>query len=258
MIPLNRIKYSTKAFGIHISISVVMAFFLWVLIEKFLYPYPYSHLLGGSKLFLLLVCADVICGPILTAIVVNPKKSRKEIWFDIFIVVLIQVGALAYGVHSAYLARPIAVVYEVDRFVAISEAQLKDSKINLVSKEFQEFRLNGPIFVGVRKPINKEEKNENMTLSISGVEPSARPSWWQSYELSRSEVISRMHPVNELIEILPENQLMKLKKDISKLGVSAPKLYYLPLVSFLKLDDYIVILDENANVVGYSAVNGWL
>lgn len=258
MISLNRVKYSSKAFGIHISISVVMALFLWLLFEKFLYPYPYSHLMGGGKLFFLLVCADVICGPILTAIVVNPEKSKKEVWCDIFIIVLIQLGALAYGVHSAYLARPIAVVYEVDRFVAISKAQLQDSKIDLVSKGFQEFRLQGPIFVGIRKPINKEEKNENMELSISGVEPSARPSWWQSYELSRFEVISRMHPVDGLVGRLPDNQLMRLKKDISRLGVSVSKLYYLPLVSFLKLDDCIIILDENANVVGYSPINGWL
>ena len=46
----------------------------------------------------------------------NPGKSRKEIVFDLITIAVIQLGALAYGVHTTYSQRPVAIIL-IDEFV---------------------------------------------------------------------------------------------------------------------------------------------
>ncbi|MFV1992657.1 MAG: hypothetical protein ACC635_02040 [Acidiferrobacterales bacterium] len=54
---------------------------------------------------------DVVLGPLLTFIVFNYKKPRNKIIFDLSIIVVIQIGALIWGVNAIYNGRPVVIVY---------------------------------------------------------------------------------------------------------------------------------------------------
>ena len=87
---------------------------------------------------------------------------------------------------------------------------------------------------------------------MSGLEPSLRPSWWQSYEKSRDVILTRMKKfdANKNAEI-NNSEINKLKK------MGFENIYYLPMVSGGILDEWAVLFDEKANIVGYLKFDGF-
>ncbi|HYI06323.1 MAG TPA: hypothetical protein VD858_15630, partial [Reyranella sp.] len=104
------------AAGVHLLISAVVAILAAVLVFGLWYPGAYRLLAGGRDLFLLVTAVDVIIGPLLTFAVFNLAKPRKELRRDLAVIGALQLAALFYGMVTVYEARPIAMVFEVDRF----------------------------------------------------------------------------------------------------------------------------------------------
>ena len=71
---------------------------------------------GGRDLFLLVTTVDVILGPVLTFSVFNPAKGLPPLASRPGRHRLASSSAaLGYGLHTVFIARPIAMVFEVDR-----------------------------------------------------------------------------------------------------------------------------------------------
>jgi hypothetical protein len=122
-----------RASCIHFSFSLLVASICAAVVFGLWYPYPYRELSGGLELFLLIILVDVVCGPLLTAVMFNPVKPRKELACDLIIVAIIQLAALGYGVYTLALARPVYIVFEVDRFNVISAIDVDDDALAKVS-----------------------------------------------------------------------------------------------------------------------------
>ncbi|MDZ7910100.1 MAG: hypothetical protein U5N10_18975 [Gemmobacter sp.] len=125
-----RMKAAGKAAFFHFLGSVLVACFAAVLVFLLWYPHPYGQLSGGSKLFAILIVVDVVCGPLLTLVLFSPRKSRREFFVDMSLVVLIQVAALSYGLYTMYQARPLFLVHEVDRFRVIGMPDYGDANVS--------------------------------------------------------------------------------------------------------------------------------
>lgn len=105
-----------KATAIHLSMSIAVFAYLAYLIIFVWYPEPYFSVDGGWQGLRLVAAVDLVLGPFITFLIFNPNKSMREIVFDLFIIAVIQFGALAYGVYTTYAQRPVAVVI-IDEFV---------------------------------------------------------------------------------------------------------------------------------------------
>lgn len=253
----NRFISACKAGLYHFLFSTLIAlivawvvFFIW-------YPSPYRELIGGLHLFLILVTVDVVCGPLLMMVIFNPKKSKNELILDISVIVIIQAAALLYGIYSIYQARPVALIFEVDRFVVVSAVKINQEDIANARDEYKELSIFGkPWLLSTRKPQNGEEMLASIESSSRGVEPSVRPNWWQSYDDSRDMVKIRMKPLEALYSKGPEEKFI-IKKSMIFYGFDQEKAYYLPLVSGENLDSWSVILDENAKILGFLPIDGF-
>jgi hypothetical protein len=115
-----RVIAATNAAGIHLLCSLLIAALAGGLVFGLWYPFPYRELSGGRELFLLIIAVDVVCGPLLTLVLFNPTKPRGELWRDLGLVALIQLGALGYGLWTVWQARPLFLVQEVDRFKVVA------------------------------------------------------------------------------------------------------------------------------------------
>lgn len=253
----ERVRAAAIAFSVHFCITVLIALLAAFLVFGVWFPYPYRDLAGGLHLFWLLIVVDIVCGPALTAFLFNPKKSKKELVFDLSIISVLQISALIYGLYSIALARPVILAFETDRFVAVSEADIDVITLSQTSGEFQKLSWVGPLLVGTRMPIAGRETLESIDMSIRGVEPSARPNWWQSYELSRPLVERRMKSLLSLHANVKNGDKDVIAATAKKIGFSLDALSYLPLVSKRNLDQWIVLLDSKANIVGYAPVDGF-
>lgn len=247
-----------RIFLVHLSISAICALLVAFLVFKVWYPAPYYHMAGGFSLFGIIMLIDVICGPFLTLLVSNPKKTKRHLAMDLSTIALIQLCALGYGIHSVFLARPIAEVFEVDRMVVVSAAQIDPTTLIQAPVAYRKMSITGKIhFLAVRDAHSPQENLESMMFSIQGVEPSARPDWWMPF-VDRQEVIKNaIKPVSHLLSLQTEQNKNILLQSLKKAGLTEETGYYLPLVSFSEKSGWIRLFNANGDIKGYAPIDGF-
>jgi len=110
------LKTKLKATAVHLSMSVLVFVYLAYKIYFDWYPQPYFEIDGGWQGIRLIGAVDLVLGPFITFLIFDLRKSRREILFDLVTILVIQFGALAYGIYATYTQRPIAVVL-IDDFM---------------------------------------------------------------------------------------------------------------------------------------------
>jgi hypothetical protein len=57
-----------------------------------LVPVAVATMIGGTELFMLVVGCDLVLGPLLTLVIYNPRKKRRELIFDYSLVGTVQIA----------------------------------------------------------------------------------------------------------------------------------------------------------------------
>lgn len=226
---MNSWRSRFRAVGVHFGLSVLVAALAATLVFAIWYPYPYREASGGRELFFLVMGVDVILGPLITLIIFNTKKSRQELRRDLAIVVLIQVAALGYGLWTVFIARPVHLVFEIDRFRVVHAIEV-DQKLlpkNLAGLEVMP--LSGPTLVSVR-PFNSEQESFDVTVSaLQGVQIGARPELWQSYSAGRPDVLRVARPVSQLKARFPD-RVAEIDAVLDGVRRNSQTTVYLPMI----------------------------
>lgn len=248
----------------HLALSLVIAALLAALVIGLWFPSPFLCMLGGATLFLTVVVVDVVCGPVLTLLLIHAGKSRKALLTDIFMIAAIQMAALAYGLYTFSQGRPIAVVFEVDRFRVVSYADLDTSRSEAVPDWVHPWGFANPRVLAVRKAKTAEEKMASVDMSLQGLEPGQRPDWWQEYEISVPEVMQRAKPLQKLLALHPRDAERIHSAAAKAAGIpqeyktQRPEdLLWLPVVSRQSMD-WVALLDpQSARIRGYVHADGF-
>lgn len=210
---------------------------------------------GGSELFLLLVVVDVVCGPLLTFVLFNPKKSRKELWMDLGLVALIQLAALGYGMWTVWQARPLYLVHEVDRYKVISAPDVKAEELDALPVNLKPQFWSGPQTVSIRPPKNAEEHNKVLfEAATGGRDYGARPEFYIPYDGAAAlKSVSRAKQLPVFLEKHPDQQDAARKLALEK-GVDLKEWFYLPVIA---RQDWVVVLDQQGQIQGFLRGDGF-
>ena len=261
---LDRIKLSAPWALRHLILSIAIASGVALLVIKFWFPAPFFEISGGLSLFVLIVIVDVVCGPALTLLLLHPGKTRKALWVDVLLISTVQISALFYGIYVLSEARPIAVVFEVDRFRVVSYADLDTAR----SKDFpgwiSPWGFASPRTLSVRSARTPDEKWASVEASLQGVEPSQRPDWWQDYDLSAHQIKARAKPLGLLLSMHPQERehiqafASQAAKAPREQEVAHPEeLLWLPVVSRQSMDWVAFIDPKSTRIRGYANVDGF-
>lgn len=259
MITIARVKSSLKAGFIHLCVSAIITLLTAVLVFYFWYPYPFRYFSGGSDLFLLLVCVDIVCGPILTLIIFNKLKSPLELAVDIGIIGFIQCVALGYGVYAVAQARPLFLVMEIDRFKVVTAVDLQEPVANAELKKLPLWLvpkiLSGPKIVAIRNPVDEAERLKVMVESVQGGRDySLRPEFYTEYnEDFALKAMVRAKPIGNFLEKYP-GQRLKATAISEKSSLSLDVMKYIPVVA---RQDWIAVLDQKGQIQGFLKGDGF-
>lgn len=251
----QRLRAALFASGIHLSISLLVAIIAAAFVLLIWYPEPYSKFAGGSRLFLLLVVVDVVCGPVLTLVLFNPAKQRTELMRDLFLVSFIQIAALVYGVSSVWHARPLFLVSEVDRFKVIAAPDLEaDALVALPSGLKPQF-FRGPIAVAIRAPQDLQERQKVLRESILGGRDYAeRPEFYIPYNYANAlKSLTYAKPLLVFLQKRPDQSASAQKLALDKKADLSHWLY-LPIVA---RQDWVAVLDNNGQIQGFLEGDGF-
>jgi hypothetical protein len=115
------LKTKLKASAVHLGISLIIFIILAYQIYYVWYPQPYFSVDGGWQGMRIIAAVDLVLGPLVTFVIFDCSKKRNEILFDLMIIVVVQIGALIYGVVTTYEQRPVAIVLSGDFFLPVLE-----------------------------------------------------------------------------------------------------------------------------------------
>ena len=217
------------AAGIHFSLSIVVAALTALLVFGFWYPYPYREISGGRELFLLVVTVDVILGPLLTFIIFSRRKPRAELLRDLAVIAMIQLAALGYGTWTVFVARPVHLVFEIDRFRVVHAVDIDQELMDKAPPSVEVLPLWGPTLLAVRPFRDSKESFDATVAALSGAPIGARPDLWRPYDQSRADVLHAAKPVSQL-KTRFSAQSAEIDAVLRKAGRKPEATAYLPMV----------------------------
>jgi len=238
---------------IHLGISAAIAALVVATMLLLWYPRPYFQAAGGPTLMLLLIGVDVVIGPLLTLIVFDPRK--KALRFDLAVIALLQIGALAYGAMVMFNARPVYIAFAGDRFELVEANAIDPDDLAKAAPTYRDLPVTGPRIVGTRLPAEPSQLDRLATATLFGVSIGAYPQHYVPYATQSRLVLSRSQPLSILRSKHPEGAA-EIERVVSASGKPDSELRYVPLQA--RRGDMAVVVDAASGAVqGVVAIDPW-
>jgi len=252
---LKRLDLRSRAHaaGLHLLISAAVAGLAAILVFGVWYPGPFRYMAGGRDLFLLISGVDVVIGPVLTFTVFNRAKGKRHLTRDLAVIGLLQVAALVYGLHTVYVARPVAMVFEVDRFRLVTANDVLVEELPKALPEFRELSLTGPRVIGARRPEMGAERNDAMFMGAAGIDVGQRPIFWQPYALTQARALERSKPIATLLKQYPDSAA-DTRSRLAEMKADEATARFLPMMA---RQPWVAVLDKSGALLGYLPLDGF-
>jgi hypothetical protein len=185
------------ACAIHFLATLLLAALAAALIFLVWFPAPFARMLGGNELFLLVVGCDLALGPLISLVIYNSRKSRRELITDYSIVGLVQIAAVVYGIWIMAGTRPVYVAFVQDRFEIVQAADLKATELAAANdSKYASKPLTGPRLISVVVP--PAEAEAAMFQSLEGNEEHQRPRFYMPIEAELPAIQKRAKKLEDL------------------------------------------------------------
>jgi len=242
------VKAKLKATWLHFLFTCFIALISAAVIFLLWYPSPYTAISGGIGLWKILILVELSLGPLMSLVIFNPSKSVRQLMADYSMVAVVQFGALAYGIHTLYLVRPVFMVFVKDRFELVTASDLGGS---MSEAKIWRKGLSGPTLIGVRSSENAEEQQELMFDTVSsGKDVQLRPKYYA--ELNSAELEKATKPVSQLVTQLNAPRFSDIRAELRQMESSYR---WVPVVNGLNY--WLAVLDDNLVVVKFYSVDPW-
>ncbi len=214
---------------LHFLITLVFAAGVAAVIFLVWFPAPFDQMMGGQKLFLLVLACDLILGPLLSLVIFNSKKSRRELTQDYLLVGGVQLAALIYGVSVVAESRPAFVVFVKDRFEVVAAMEINPADLKSAHEPiFQSLPWRGPLLLAAEFPASPAERSEILFSALAGKDIQLMPKYYRPFESQIEGVRSRALPISLLNERKPGEKPL-IKAAISELKKDEATLRWLPV-----------------------------
>jgi hypothetical protein len=244
-----------RASALHLAFSLCIATAAALLVFGMWYPYPYREISGGRELFLLVVTVDVILGPLITLAVFNRKKPWNELRRDLALVGVLQMLALGYGLWTVAVARPVHLVFEIDRFRVVHAIDVDPDLLAQTPAGLNALPLTGPSVLGLRAFKDNKEQMDATMAALQGAQLGFRPDLWQSYEKSVKNVLKEAKPVASLLTRFPD-QANAIRGVVQDADRKAEDLVFLPMIG--RKSFWTVFLDPaTAQIVAFMPLDSF-
>lgn len=238
-----------KAFIVHLACSLIIASLVLFLVFLLWYPDPLDKALNVTHIFILLLGVDVVLGPFLTLLVF--RVGKKSLFFDMSVILLLQVSALFYGLWIVAEGRPAWVVFNVDRFDLVQVVDIDARQLDEAESKYRVPSLVGPRWVGAMRPEDPELRQTIMFEAATwGIDIAQRPQLYRSLEQFSDQISSRAQSLDLLHEFNETNAVHHVLSEWPNATA------WLPLKARAK--PMVVLLGENrSEVLAIVDLNPW-
>ena len=241
----------TKAAISHLVLSIIIfsgviaaLLFLW-------YPPPYFTASGGWQGLKIAASVDLVLGPLLTFVVFDlKKKSRKKLKGDLIAIALMQFTALAWGVHTIYNQRPVAVVFWDHEFMTVPAVAIEEQGIDL--NELDRYGNKKPPLIYAEKPKELEAlRAMAKRINETHIPPHHDLLLYKPLAKFFDEILPFQLSMDYILEHNAEVKA-ELDKILAKTGKRQQDYYYFPLRS--KYHNIILLFSHEGQLENHIVV----
>lgn len=191
------VKEKFKAFAVHFALSFLVLSLIISFIYFIWYPGPILQAVQASKILMLMILIDVILGPLLTFIVY--KKNKKTLKMDLAVIGFIQVIALAFGVSSLALAKPVWIVFNGNKFELIQKNEIIYTGKNTSQEFLSSHYWSKPRFIAATLSKDAHEKEAQIMDEVfSGISLAQKPENYVEIKKVFPEILKSSYPLQDL------------------------------------------------------------
>ena len=244
-----------RAGVIHLALSAALTLAVFVPTYFLWYPDALFGSAGGLKIFLLIAAVNVIIGPFLTFIVFVPGK--KGLVFDLWVIAIVQIAALGYGVWVLFDSRPAYIVFVKDRFELVRANQIPGELLaEARGGIYAHSPLAGPKLVAVRWPSDREESTRLMLASIGGLDIQFFPRHYVAYAADRAVALGKSQPLAQLRRLNP-GRAADIDRVLDRLQRREDDVRFLPMRAGKAVDLTVLLDARNGDVLRIARLRPW-
>ena len=245
-------KEKFKAAGLHITINLFLFSILLFVLLKLWYPSPYFMASGGFQGLKIVALVDIVLGPVLTFVIFNKSKSRRDLLTDVGIIGFIQIAAFIWGTWTIHNQRPVATVFWEDGFYTVPAVSL-----NQQSFEVKNLVAHGdtlPVYVYVDRTISEERGDEIFAaMQNTQLPPYEIAALFENYRLHMDTIAESAFALNKITA--EETPTMRAQLDsilAANNKASEDDLLLIKLVSKYRFT--LAVLEPSGDILGFQDV----
>ena len=215
------------AFAIHFLLTLALGALAAALIFLVWFPDPFQTMVGGTKLFELVVVCDLVLGPLISLVIYDKSKGRRKLVIDYTIVGVVQLAAMIYGVYIVAGTRPVYVAFSKDRFEIVVARDITDQELAAArDPQYAKLPLDGPHLVAIQVPA--ADQQDALFQSVAGNEEHARPKFYAPYESALPDIRKRARTVEWLARKFPKSKPL-FDEAMKKVEIPPERVRWLPV-----------------------------
>jgi len=237
------------AMGLHSLFSLGLLLIALFFVFRIWYPAPLDKAMGVTQVFWVILAIDLMLGPLLTFIIFNPIK--KELKWDLLIIILIQMSAYLYGLHTVAQGRPVWQVFVVDDIELVRAIDLKLDLNIRNDNQYQAKLFSQPRWVSAvysSNPIIAYQQKED---EIFGRSLAIRPETYQPFQARTKQIKVKVRKIDTLFKFNTKQDVKHVldnHKEIEIIG-------FLPVKGLT--NDMVLLVGKNSQPIKIVDLRPW-
>ena len=216
-------KFRLKAFGLHLLGSAIVLTLVLGGLYLGWYRWPGWYLTNVVHVAVILGSVDLTLGPLVTLIIANPGKPRRELARDVAVIVAVQLAALTYGAVTLWSGRPLYYTFSKDRLEFVQASDVEPGEMAIARKENPDLAphwYSMPRWIWAPLPNTDEGARVAMAaLTGSGPDVIQMPKYFKPWAEGLPNLRKQLKTVDQL-SIFSKGQRQTLKQRMARLGLA--------------------------------------
>lgn len=218
-------KFRFKAFGLHLLGSAIVLTLVLGGLYLGWYRWPGWYLCNALNVVGILLLVDLTLGPLLTLLIANPSKPRRELARDIGIIVCVQVAALVYGAATLWNGRPLYYAFSEDRLQLVQASDIKPPEAARARKDNPALAPHWyslPRWVWAPLPDAADVRRSIVVSTLSGgTDVIEMPRYFRSWQEGLPTLRAQLKTVDGQRDIRLHRAAARLRQQMQQRGLPA-------------------------------------
>jgi hypothetical protein len=196
------------------------------------YRWPGWYLTDVSHVAMVMIGVDVVIGPLLTLVIANQNKPRRELKRDIGIIVAAQLCALLYGSVSLWNGRPLYYAFSENVLQQVQAYDIDPHEADIGRRQNPALAphwYSTPRWIWAPLPDDPDLQSKIVTDAVAGGDDViSMPKYFKPWENGLPALSSKLKKVDD-VAYFAKSEKTNLKEQMKAAGIPTDESNAMPL-----------------------------